>query len=356
MEIIANTCIKHKLWRFYAQKKERNLEKKEMGFVIAVHRDRFEVEVLGKILYAKLKTGVYYNMKQEIKFPTVGDEVDIIINPLGDSLIVGTKERKTRFLRDNPTPGMGEQTIAANFDYVFIMMSLNHNFNLNRMERYLTLSWQSGAIPVVILTKVDLSEDADEKIQLTKSSAVGVDVHAISSFTGYGMDKLNRYFEAGKIIVFLGSSGVGKSTFANTLLGKNVMDTNEIRADDSEGHHTTTHRQVIKLPSGAMIIDTPGMRELGMWEADDGVSHAFEDIEDIILKCKFKNCSHKTELSCAVKIALQNGTLNEKRWTNYNMLKKESERAKQKETFFVKQKRKNIVYKKEPRRDNEIDY
>ena len=340
---------------FYAQKKERNLEKKEMGFVIAVHRDRYEVEVLGEILYAKLKTGVYYNMKQEVKFPTVGDEVDIIINPFGDSLIVGTRERKTRFLRDNPTPGMGEQTIAANFDYVFIMMSLNHNFNLNRMERYLTLAWQSGAIPVVILTKVDLSEDADEKIQLTKESAVGVDVYAISAFTGYGMDKLSKYFESGKIIVFLGSTGVGKSTFANTLLGENVMETNEIREGDSEGHHTTTHRQVIKLPSGAMIIDTPGMRELGMWEADEGVSQAFEDIEDIIIKCKFKNCSHKTELGCAVKIALQNGTISEKRWTNYILLKRESERTKQKETFFVKQKRKQIAVKKEPRRKN-IEY
>jgi len=341
---------------FYAQKKERNLERKEKGFVIAVHRDRYEVEILSEVLYAKLKTGVYYNMKNEMKFPTVGDEVDIIINPLGDSLIVGTRERRTRFLRDNPTPGMGEQTIAANFDYVFIMMSLNHNFNLNRMERYLTLAWQSGGIPVVILTKVDLSEDANEKIRLMKESAVGVEVYAISSITGHGMDKLSKYFEPGKIIVFLGSSGVGKSTFANTLLGENIMETNVIREGDSEGHHTTTHRQVIKLPNGAMIIDTPGMRELGMWEADRGVCQTFEDIEAIICKCKYKNCSHKTEFGCAVKIALQNGTLSKKRWINYNMLKKESERAKQKETFFVKQKRKLITTKKEPRRNNRIDY
>ena len=344
------------LWCFYAQKKECNLEGKEKGFVVAVHRDRYEVEVLGETLYAKLKTGVYYNMKLEVKFPTVGDEVDIIINPFGDSLIVGTKERKTGFLRNNPTPGMGEQTIAANFDYVFIMMSLNHNFNLNRMERYLTLAWQSGGIPVVILTKVDLTDDANEKIRLTREAAVGVDVYAISSITGYGMDELNKYFEKGKIIVFLGSSGVGKSTFANTLLGENIMDTNEIREGDSEGHHTTTHRQVIKLPGGAMIIDTPGMRELGMWEADEGVFQTFEDIETIILKCKYKNCSHKTELGCAVKTALQNGTLSEKRWHNYNMLKKESERAKHKETFFIRQKKKHIAVKKEPRRNNKVDY
>jgi len=341
---------------FFAQKKERNLERKEKGFVIAVHRDRYEVEVLGEIIYAKLKTGVYYNMKQEVKFPTVGDEVDIIINLLGDSLIVGTKERKTRFLRDNPTPGMGEQTIAANFDYVFIMMSLNHNFNLNRMERYLTLAWQSGAIPVVILTKVDITEDANEKIQLAKESAVGVDIYAISSITGYGMEQLNKYFEVGKIIVFLGSSGVGKSTFANTLLGEEVMETADIREGDSEGHHTTTHRQIIKLPSGAMIIDTPGMRELGMWEADQGVLQAFEDIENIILKCKFNNCSHKTELGCAIKISLQNGTLSEKRWKNYIMLKKESERTKHKETFFLKQKRKQISVKRGSRRNKKLDY
>ena len=294
------------------------------GLITAVHRDRYEVEVENGQIYAKLKTGVYYSDKYAEAFPTVGDYVELEYNTMGDSLITETMERKTCFTRKDPDDGQGEQTIAANFDYVFIMMSLNRDFNLKRLERYLTVAWQSGAQPVVVLTKADLAEDVPEKVLLAQSSTIGADVCAVSAVTGQGMDALSKYLQAGRVIVFLGSSGVGKSTFTNFLAGDAVMQTNGIREDDSRGHHTTTYRQMVTLPSGVRIIDTPGMRELGMWTVDDGIEQSFSDIGELIMRCRFSDCSHGNEPGCAVRAALENGTLQESRWLNYLKLQKES--------------------------------
>ena len=294
------------------------------GLITAVHRDRYEVEVNKEQIYAKLKTGVYYSDKYAEDFPTVGDEVELEYNTLGDSLITATMERKTCFTRKDPDDGQGEQTIAANFDYVFIMMSLNHDFNLKKLERYLTVAWQSGAQPVVVLTKADLAEDVSEKVQLAQSSTIGADVCAVSVVTGQGMEALSKYLQPGKVIVFLGSSGVGKSTFTNFLAGGEVMQTNGIREDDSRGHHTTTYRQMVALSSGVRIIDTPGMRELGMWTVEDGIEQSFSDIGELVSRCRFGNCSHGNEPGCAVREALENGTLQESRWFNYLKLQKES--------------------------------
>ena len=294
------------------------------GLIIAVHRDRYEVEVNKKQIYAKLKAGVYYSDKYAEEFPTVGDYVELEYNNMGDSLITATMERRTCFTRKDPDDGQGEQTIAANFDYVFIMMSLNHDFNLKRLERYLTEAWQSGAQPVVVLTKADIAEDVSEKVQLAQSSTIGADVCAVSAVTGQGMDALSKYFRPGMVIVFLGSSGVGKSTFTNFLAGDEVMQTKGIREDDSRGHHTTTYRQMVVLPSGVRIIDTPGMRELGMWTVDDGIEQSFSDIGELIGSCRFSDCSHGNEPGCAVREALENGTLQESRWLNYLKLQKES--------------------------------
>lgn len=294
------------------------------GFITAVHRDRYEVNVNNIDLFAKLKTGIYYIDKYDEKFPTVGDNVILEYNSMGDSLIIKTKERKSEFSRKDPDNGMGEQILAANFDYVFIMMSLNFDFNLKRLERYITASWQSGGVPVVVLTKADIAEEVERKIDQVKQIAIGVDICTISSVTGEGMEKLERYLQSDKTIVFLGSSGVGKSTFTNFLLGQEIMETREIREDDSKGHHTTTHRQLFILENGTKIIDTPGMRELGMWVVDDGMAQSFSDIYDVLQCCKFSDCTHTNEPGCAVREAIENGTLTHERWKNYLKILKES--------------------------------
>lgn len=218
-----------------------------------------------------------------------------------------------------------EQLVAANFDYVFIMQSLNNNFNLHRIERYLSLTWESGGIPVIILTKSDLVPNAQEYVEQVENIAFGVDVYAISCNTKEGLENIQKYFSKGNTIVFLGSSGIGKSTLMNTLYGKEIMKTSEIREKDSRGKHTTTSRNLIMLPNGAMIIDTPGMRELGMWNAEAGISETFKDIEALAKMCKFSDRTHTNEPGCKIHEAIENGELSEERFEKYLSLKRESE-------------------------------
>lgn len=302
-----------------------NLKEKEIleGFITAVYRERYEVCVNNELIFARLKSSIYFYENNQ-DYPTVGDNVLIEYNATGDSLIFETKVRKSKFSRKDPDKGRGEQTIAANFDYVFIMMSLNYDFNVKRLERYITVSWQSGGTPVIILTKADIGENIDEKIAKISEAAIGTDIYTISGVTGEGIDALEKYLEADKCIVFLGSSGVGKSTLTNYLLNDEIMKTMEIREDDSKGHHTTTHRQMFLLPNGAKIIDTPGMRELGMWVVEDGMEQSFSDLVELASTCRFNNCKHEKEDGCAVKEAIKNGTLSEKRWINYQKILKES--------------------------------
>lgn len=302
------------------------MSEKEMleGLITAVHRERYEVRVKEKALYARLKTSVYYLDKGEDVFPTVGDNVVIEYNSMGDSLIVKTMERRSKFSRKDPDIGKGEQTLAANFDYVFIMMSLNYDFNLKRLDRYITASWQSGGIPVIILTKADIAKEVEHKIELINKIAIGVDIYPISSVTGEGMDKLEKYLQPEKTIVFLGSSGVGKSTFSNYLLGQEIMETRGIREEDSKGHHTTTYRQLFILKNGARIIDTPGMRELGMWVVEEGMEQSFTDVYDFTRQCRFSDCTHTKEPGCAVREAIENETLTKERWNSYLKLQRES--------------------------------
>ena len=297
----------------------------EMGIparITAVHKERYELVCEYGAGYARLKTKVYYNGTED--FPTAGDFVRIDYIPNGDSRIIRTLPRRTFFSRRDPTPGRGEQAVAANFDYVFILQSLNHNFNGKRLERYLTLAWQSGAVPVIVLTKADLTEDASPYLQTAESIAPGVDICAISARNGFGMDRLSRYVQPEKTIVFLGSSGVGKSSLVNALAGEELMSVSEIREEDSRGRHTTTHRQLIMLPNGAMVIDTPGMRELGMWDVSVGLHDAFEDVEEYLGQCRFSDCKHKSEPGCAVRAAIESGDLSPERWESYCKLKSEA--------------------------------
>ncbi|MBQ1389522.1 MAG: ribosome small subunit-dependent GTPase A [Clostridia bacterium] len=309
--------------------------------IISVHKGRFGIASDFGEGFAQLKGREYFFENET--FPTVGDFVLIDHNNGGDSRIIKTLERRTYFSRRDPDKGKGEQAVAANFDYVFIVQSMNHDFNTKRLERYLTAARQSKAEPVIILTKADLTDDYLPYILETSRVAENVKTCIVSSKTGYGLNELSTYLQKGKTLVFLGSSGVGKSSLVNTLAGEKIMDVNGIREDDSKGRHTTTHRELIMLKNGAMIIDTPGMRELGMWDISEGLNDAFSDIETLAGKCRFRDCKHNTEPGCAVRKAIENGELDEARLDNYRKLQTEAkynddsvDYLRQKEQFFKK--------------------
>ena len=328
-----------------------NMEGKIPARIIATHKERFEIVCDKGSGFAKIKSGCFYDNPNSI-YPTTGDFVLIEWNENGDSMIIETLKRESSFSRaasaadkNHELHKQHEQLVASNFDYVFIMQSLNNNFNLHRLERYLTLSWQSGAIPVIILTKRDLVDDYESYIYQVESIAIGVDIYAISCKTGEGIEDIRKYFEKGKTIVFLGSSGVGKSTLVNTLYGQEIMKTSEIREDDSRGRHTTTSRNLIMLPNGAMIIDTPGMRELEMWEVSEGLDKTFQDVEQYIGKCKFSDCTHTNEPGCKILEAIENGELSQDRFNSYIKLQNEARYNNDSESYLneKREKFKNIA-------------
>ena len=290
--------------------------------VTAVHRERYQLISEKSECFGRLKAKEYH--VEQAEFPTAGDYVTVQYIENGDSLILATQPRRTVFTRRAPGPVPRFQAVAANFDYVFILQSLNHDFNPKRLERYLTLAWQSGATPVILLTKADLVEDYWDYLKRIERAAMGVNVHVVSAHTGYGLPRLNTYLQPGKTVVFLGSSGVGKSSLVNTLAGEELMAVSAIREEDSRGRHTTTHRQLITLKSGVSIIDTPGMRELGMWEVGEGIGEAFSDVEQYLGKCRFSDCSHGSEPGCAIRAAIDSGALDMERWESYRKLKEEA--------------------------------
>ncbi len=293
--------------------------------VTAVHKDRLAVVSEYGEGYARVKGSAYYDGKES--YPTAGDFVELEYIENGDSRILRTLPRRTYFARRSPDPTKGEQAVAANFDYVLILQSFNQDFSPNRLERYMTLAWESGAVPVVVLTKLDLVKNPWDLILKAELAAPGAAVHAVSAKTGEGLQALAPYLQPGKTLVFLGSSGVGKSSLVNALAGKEVMATGAIRENDGKGRHTTTHRQLIYMPGGYMIIDTPGMRELGMWDVSEGLEEAFPEIEPLLGRCRFRDCAHSSEPGCVVRAAIEAGELEEGRWLRYIQLKREAAAA-----------------------------
>lgn len=290
--------------------------------VTAVHRERYQLISEKGECFGRLKAKEYH--VDQAEFPTAGDYVTVQYIENGDSLILATHPRRTVFTRRAPGPVPKAQAVAANFDYVFILQSLNHDFNPKRLERYLTIAWQSGATPVILLTKADLVEDYWDYLTRIERVAIGVNVHVVSAHSGFGLPRLNAYLQPGKTVVFLGSSGVGKSSLVNALAGEELMAVSTIREVDSRGRHTTTHRQLITLKSGVHVIDTPGMRELGMWEVEEGLSDAFADVEAFLGKCRFSDCAHLYEPGCAIRAAIDSGELDMERWESYQKLKEEA--------------------------------
>lgn len=275
----------------------------------------FTCEVSGKLRFEADSKG---------KFPTVGDWVAVFVHSNEKKATIhALLPRKSVFSRKVAGQIIDEQVIAANIDTVFIVIGLDLNFNLRRIERYLSVACESGVIPVVLLNKADLCAETEARKKEVESIAFGIEVHVLSAFQNVGMEILNKYIHTGGTVAFLGSSGVGKSTIINSLLGTDRLKVNEVSKLGSRGRHTTTFRELILLPSGGMVIDTPGMRELQVWGDEEGFKKVFDDIEELALNCRFRDCSHGNEPDCAIQEALNDGTLLPKRLENYLKLKKE---------------------------------
>lgn len=287
--------------------------------------DRGEVrgEVSGRLRYEAGSRG---------QFPAVGDWVAASIRDGEKKAVIhAVFPRRTRFSRravlSGGMPDTGgktdEQILAANVDFLFLVSGLDGEFNLRRIERYLSIAWESGATPVVVLNKADVCADVDSRIRQARSVAMGAALHTISATKNEGLAVFQQYLESGKTGAFLGSSGVGKSTIINALLGEERLRVGAVRDYDKRGRHTTSSRELIILPTGGMVIDTPGMRELAMWSDQNGLSRTFDDIEELARGCRFRDCKHQEEPGCAVKLAIEEERLDAKRLINYLKLKKE---------------------------------
>jgi len=285
----------------------------EPGRVTAAHRAAFDVQTAHDVVRARLPGRL------------VHDAVDVAVGDwvgLRDGLIRSVLPRRSSIVRNAAGRATRAQTLAANVDVAFVLSSLGPDLEPRRIERYLVTIWESGAAPEIVLTKADRVYDPWELVAEVEAVAIGVPVHVVSAVTGQGCDALRVRIQPGTTAVLLGSSGVGKSTLVNRFVGRELMTVNDTRADDDEGRHTTTHRELIRLPGGGVVIDTPGLRELQLWDAE-GIDAAFADVEELAGECRFNDCSHTREPDCAVLAAVDDGTLPAERLDSWHKLQKE---------------------------------
>lgn len=275
--------------------------------------------------------------------PVAGDWVAAALRPEeGAATIHAVLPRTSAFIRKAAGRAGHAQVVAANADIALLTASLNADLNLRRLERFLASAWESGATPLIVLTKADLCDTIAEHVAEVQAIAPGVAVHAVSAMSGAGMEALAAAIGTGRTAVLLGSSGAGKSTLLNSLAGEERMATRDIREHDARGRHTTTHRELVLLKSGALLLDTPGMRELGLWDAEEGVSTTFADIEGLAAACRFGDCRHVTEPGCAVRAALEGGTLAPERWQSFEKLQRELAHETRKGDYFARVQQKKL--------------
>lgn len=283
-------------------------------------------------------SGHFVREAQEGDYPVVGDWVAAAPRLAEEAATIhAVLPRRSTFARKAADRVQTVQVIAANIDIAFLVASMNADFNVRRLERYLAAAWQSGARPIVVLTKADLCEDPAVFVGQAEAIASGAPVLALSAKTGEGMPALAAYLKPGETCVLVGSSGAGKSTLVNALAGVDRMATSAIREGDARGRHTTSHRELVLLPGGALILDTPGMRELGLLDADEGLDVAFDDIETLAQRCRFRDCSHGNEPGCAVREALDTGALPADRWQSFQKLQREVSQVDRKDDRIARQ-------------------
>ena len=295
------------------------------GRISAQHRGEYDVLTQAGELRSRLAGRLRHEASSSAELPAVGDWV-----ALREQTIQGVLPRRSAFQRKVNLGAAEAQVLAANVDSIFVVTGLDADFSARRLERYLTLAWESGAAPAVVLTKADLCEDPGAALLEAEQIAVGVPVHLVSNLTGEGHDELAPYLQPAKTIALLGSSGVGKSSLANRLLGEEAQAVKEL-AEDGTGRHTTTARELFRLPGGALLVDTPGLREVQLWDADEGLEQAFADVDEVAGGCRFNDCAHMREPGCAVQQAIDEGRLPRERLESYRALQRELERLARKQ-------------------------
>ena len=296
----------------------------EPGRVVAEDRGSYVVQTRGGERRASVTGRYRFEAGNDpAAYPAVGDWVAVEARADGAS-VHALLPRRTSVVRHAPGLRSVAQVVAANVDVVFVVASLNHDLNLRRLERYIAFAWESGAEPVVVLSKADLSDDLDGAVAEVETVAVGVPIITVSAVDGRGIDELRGRIRPGTTVAFVGSSGVGKSTLVNTLAGDELAEVREIREDDGRGRHTTTRRQLHLMPDGGLILDTPGMRELGLWDADAGLERSFADIDALASTCRFSDCGHAGEPGCAVAAAIADGDLDASRFEGWKKLEREA--------------------------------
>lgn len=296
----------------------------EAGRVAVENRDNYVVLTGGGEYFAEATGKLLYQAQSASDLPKVGDWAAItLFEDEGKAIIHAVLPRRTKFSRKAAGPKTEEQVIAANLDTVFIVQGLDHNFNLRRLERYLVMVYEGGIEPAIVLNKADICPDLKEKLALVKTVAQNVPIIPLSAKTGRGLPQLEEFLREGLTYALVGSSGVGKSTLINALIGEEVLKTREVRISDSRGRHTTTRRELIALPSGALLIDTPGMRGFQLWNTEEGMDETYAEIKTLSEGCFFADCTHTAERGCAVLQAVEEGRLARDRYESYLKLNKE---------------------------------
>ncbi len=292
--------------------------------VVAQHRGEYRLMTAWGEAAGVAPGRMLYHASGRRELPAVGDWVLIRPPKDGPATVEEILPRRTQFVRRQAGSEGREQVIAANVDVAGIVSSLNQELNPRRIERYLVASWDGGAMPVIVLTKADLCDDIEAAVDSVRDVASGAPIEVVSSVSGFGIEGLRKWLAPGRTVVLMGSSGVGKSTLVNTLAGAELLATQDIRDADDKGRHTTTHREVFRLPDGSLLLDTPGMREIGLVEAEEGLEETFDDVAELASACRFRDCRHETEPGCAVRAAIESGALAVERWISYEKLQKET--------------------------------